>query len=235
VTSTPTQTNTPSVTPPLNLCVLSSETLSTSASTSCVGQTDVQTTYSFLLTDLSNNPVTIANDVYLQLNGTSIPCVGVTSSITSYVTIAAGTSLAQFVFNSTFYDSTSPCNCGFDTVSYAQFLIISPLPPNTVINFCGTIPPTPTPTMTMTPTNQVATWPLSYTGITQIDACNNLNSSIGTPVTYYTIGYPTIGATVWVDYAATTPLLGVNAVTLNGNAWGLDPLNGQINAPFIVC
>ena len=234
-TQTPTYTQTPSSTSTLNLCILSSETITTSGSTSCPGNTDESTTYSFLLTDLSNNPITIPYDVYLQLNGTSTPCVGFTSPFTTYLTIAAGTSSAQITFATKQYDSSSPCNCGYDLLNFNQFLIIAPLPPNTSITFCGLIPPTPTMTPSPTPTVPVATWPLSYTGTNQTDACNNLNGAIGTPVTYYTIGYPALGVTVWENSIASIPLVGVNAVTLNGDAWGLDPLNGQINFSSIVC
>ena len=234
-TQTPTHTQTPSSTSTLNLCILSSETITTSGSTSCPGNTDESTTYSFLLTDLSNNPITIANDVYLQLNGTSTPCVGINAPITAFATIAAGTSSVQITFATKLYDSNSPCNCGFDSLSFNQFLIIAPLPPNTSITFCGLIPPTPTMTPSPTPTVPVATWPLSYSGTNQADACNNLNFNIGTPVTYYTIGYPALGVTVWENSIASIPLVGVNAVTLNGDAWGLDPLNGQINLSSIVC
>jgi hypothetical protein len=69
--------------------------------------------------------------------------------------------------------------------------------------------------------------------VTQIDACNNIG--VGTPATYYTIGYPTLGSTVYTNSIANVPLVGVDAVTLNGEAWGLDPLNGQINASAIIC
>jgi hypothetical protein len=133
------------------------------------------------------------------------------------------------------YDSSLPCNCGYDSLTFNTVSIIAPLPPNTSITFCGLIPPTPTMTSTPTPTPQPATWPLSYTGTSQGNACANLNGSIGTPVTYYTIGYPTLGTTVWENSIASIPLIGVNAVTLNGEAWGLDPLNGQINLSSIIC
>ena len=140
-----------------------------------------------------------------------------------------------YTFYSKQYDPNPPCSCGYDTSSFSVFSIVAPFPPSTSISFCGPIPPTPTITSTPTATHQVSSYSLSYTGTSQIDACNNLNSSIGTPATYYVIGYPVIGATIWTDVFASTPLLGADAVTLNGDCWGLDPLNGQIIGPAIVC
>lgn len=231
----PVPTHTPTPTSTLNLCILSSTTITTSGSTSCPGNDDEVTSYTFQLTDLLGNPVTILNDVNLELQGTSLPCVGSSTPVTVPLTIAAGTSYVDYSFYSKQYDSSSPCSCGFDTLSFTVFSIVAPFPPYTNINFCGLIPPTPTMTSTPTPTPQPATWPLSYTGTSQGNACANLNGSIGTPVTYYTIGYPTLGTTVWENSMASIPLIGVNAVTLNGEAWGLDPLNGQINLLSIIC
>jgi hypothetical protein len=234
-TPTPTVTETPTQTPPLNLCILSSTTITTSGSTSCPGNDDEVTTYVFQLADLSNNPVTIGSDVNLQLDGTALPCVGPSAPVSTNLTIVAGTSSVQYSFYSKQYDPSSPCNCGYDLLSFNTFAIVAPFPPYTNINFCGLMTPTPTPTPTVTPTNPVSVFPLSYTGTNQTDACNNLNGGIGTPATYYTIGYPGLGTTIWVDSFTSVPLVGADAVTLNGDAWGVDPLNGQINLSSIVC
>jgi hypothetical protein len=232
----PVPTHTPTPTSTLNLCILSSTTITTSGSTSCPGNDDEVTSYTFQLTDLLGNPVTILNDVNLELQGTSLPCGSSSTPVTVPLTIAAGTSYVDYSFYSKQYDSNSPCLCGgFDTLSFTVFSIVTPFPPYSSINFCGLIPPTPSMTPTYTPTNPIATWPLSYTGTNQSDACDNLNFNIGTPATYYTIGYPTLGSTVYTNSIANVPLVGVNAVTLNGEAWGLDPLNGQINASAIIC
>jgi hypothetical protein len=67
-----------------------------------------------------------------------------------------------------------------------------------------------------------------------LDACNNFNLG-GPSSVYYTIGSPVIGTTIYVDTFTTVPLLGVNAVTLSGNSWGVNPVNGQINIPYINC
>jgi hypothetical protein len=231
----PVPSQTPTQTPTLNLCILSSTTITTSGSTSCPGNDDEVTTYVFQLADLSNNPVTIGSNVNLQLDGTALPCVGPSAPVSTNLTIVAGTSSVQYSFYSKQYDPSSPCNCGYDLLSFNTFAIVAPFPPYSNINFCGPIPPTPTLTPSPTPTVAVATWPLSYTGTSQGNACANFNGSIGTPVTYYTIGYPTLGTTVWENSIASIPLIGVNAVTLNGEAWGLDPLNGQINLSSIIC
>ena len=231
----PVPTHTPTPTTTLNLCILSSETITTSGSTSCPGNNDEVTKYVFELTDQFNNPITIGNDVYIQLDGTSLPCVGSSTPITTTLTIVAGTSTVEYSFYSKQYDPNPPCSCGYDSLNYTVFTVVAPFPPYSNINFCGLIPPTPSMTPSPTPTVAVATWPLSYSGTNQADACNNFNFNIGTPVTYYTIGYPALGVTVWENSIASIPLLGVNAVTLNGDAWGLDPLTGQINAPSIIC
>jgi len=169
------------------------------------------------------------------LIGTALPCTSSSTPLVVPLTIPAGSSYVEYSFYSKQYDSSSPCLCGFDTLSFNVFSIVAPFPPYSSINFCGLIPPTPSMTPTYTPTNPIATWPLSYTGTNQSDACNNLNFNIGTPATYYTIGYPTLGSTVYTNSIANVPLVGVNAVTLNGEAWGLDPLNGQINASALIC
>jgi hypothetical protein len=186
------------------------------------------TTLTFQLTDLSGNPIIIANDVYIQLDGTSLPCAGGSVPIGTNVTIIAGTSTVNYIYNSKTYDSG--CSCSYDLVDFTVFTITPPLPPYTSISFCGPIiTPTPTTTPTQTP-NPVTTFNNCYTGATQVDACNELNLP-GTSYTYYSYTpTPGLGDTIYSDFGLTSPVLGAGAITLNGDAWSVDTLTGQISS-----
>ena len=234
-TQTPTPTNTPTSTPTqtptptsLSLCVLTGSSIFYSGSTSCPGNNDEVTTLTFQLTDLLGNPITIANDVYIQLDGTSLPCAGGPTPIVTNITIIAGTSTVNYTYNSKTYDSG--CSCSYDIVDFTVFTITPPLPPFTSVNFCGVIiTPTPTPTPSPTP-NPVTTFNNCYTGATQVDACNELNLP-GTSYTYYSYtSTPGLGDTIYSDFGLTSPVLGAGAITLNGDAWSVDTLTGQITS-----
>jgi hypothetical protein len=224
-TATPTNTPTPTS---LSLCVLTGSSIFYSGSTSCPGNNDEVTTLTFQLTDLSGNPIIIANDVYIQLDGTSLPCAGGSVPIGTNVTIIAGTSTVNYIYNSKTYDSG--CSCSYDLVDFTVFTITPPLPPYTSISFCGPIiTPTPTTTPTQTP-NPVTTFNNCYTGATQVDACNELNLP-GTSYTYYSYTpTPGLGDTIYSDFGLTSPVLGAGAITLNGDAWSVDTLTGQISS-----
>ena len=224
-TATPTNTPTPTS---LSLCVLTGSSIFYSGSTSCPGNNDEVTTLTFQLTDLSGNPIIIANDVYIQLDGTSLPCAGGSVPIGTNVTIIAGTSTVNYIYNSKTYDSG--CSCSYDLVDFTVFTITPPLPPYTSISFCGPIiTPTPTTTPTQTP-NPVTTFNNCYTGATQVDACNELNLP-GTSYTYYSYtSTPGLGDIIFSDFGLTSPVLGAGAITLNGEAWSVDTLTGEITS-----
>ena len=140
----------------------------------------------------------------------------------------SGTSTITYTYDSKLYDPS--CSCGYEVLDFTVFSIQPPLPPNTSITVCGPLPsPTPTPTPTPTP-NPVTTFGICFTGATQVDACNELNLP-GTSYTYYSYTpTPSFGVIIFSDFGLTSPVLGVGAITLNGDAWSIDPLNGEINS-----
>jgi hypothetical protein len=53
----------------------------------------------------------------------------------------------------------------------------------------------------------------------------------GTSYTYYSYtSTPGLGDIIFSDFGLTSPVLGAGAITLNGEAWSVDTLTGEITS-----